>query len=111
MFQLQVRVSFPDTNGSALPDSGCEQTGHSRSAGSGPVPVPTSGADATLSVIEYLFAERFQGFFLLYGDVVCPSVEPESPIRELFCCDCHAVPPESFLAFNMLFFRRNGWFL
>ena len=48
---------------------------------------------------------------LLYGDVVCPSVEPESPIRELFCCDCHAVPPESFLTFNMLIFRRNGWFL
>ena len=64
-----------------------------------------------LSVIEHLFTERFQGFILLSGDVICPSMEPESPIRESFCRDCHTVPPVRFLTFNMSFFRRNGWFL
>ena len=50
-----------------------------------------------MSVIENLFAERFQGFILLSGDVVCPSMEPESPIRELFCCNCHACLLKDFL--------------
>ena len=37
-------------------------------------------------------------------------MEPESPIRELFCCDCHAVPTERFLTFDMSFLEEIAGF-
>lgn len=105
------RASFPGTGGSVLPDSGCGQIEHSRSAGSGSVPVPGSGAGADPAHNWVPVCRTVSGFILLSDDIVGPSVEPESPILELFCYDCHAVPLERFLTFNMSFFRRNGWFL